>query len=131
MRQWLDERFGESARPVVIDNGSGLSRDGRVTADFLARLLQTAWSGPLMPELLASLPLSGLDGTLRRSRAPLAMAHLKTGSLRDVQAIAGIVQGESGRRYVLVAIVNHPNAAASAPALDALVKWVSGDGARP
>ncbi|MDB5818528.1 MAG: peptidase [Rhizobacter sp.] len=131
MRQWLTERFGDVANPVVIDNGSGLSRDSRVTADFLARLLQTAWNGPLMPELLASLPLSGLDGTLRRSRAPLAMAHLKTGSLRDVQAIAGVVQGESGRRYVLVAIVNHPNAGASAPALDALVKWVSGDGARP
>ncbi len=37
--------------------------------------------------------------------------------------IAGVVLANTGRRYVLVAIVNHPNANAARPALDALVKW--------
>jgi D-alanyl-D-alanine carboxypeptidase/D-alanyl-D-alanine-endopeptidase (penicillin-binding protein 4) len=84
-----------------------------------------------MPELMASLPVTGMDGTLRRSRAPAGRAHLKTGSLRDVAGIAGYVLGDSGRRYVLVAIVNHPNANAARPALDALVQWTLRDNAPP
>ena len=53
------------------------------------------------------------------------MAHLKTGSLRDVAGVAGYVHGASGRRYVLVAIANHPNAAAARPAFEALVEWAA------
>ena len=129
LRSWATERFGAAATTgLVIDNGSGLSRDGRVSARLLARLLLTAWSSPVMPELMSSLPVSGLDGTLKRVRATLGRAHLKTGSLRDVAGIAGYVLGNSGRRYVVVAIANHPNANAVRPALDALLQWVASDG---
>ena len=93
-------------------------------------MLQSAWSSPVMPELMASLPVTGLDGTLRRAQSTAGMAHLKTGSLRDVTGVAGYVLGASGKRYVLVAIVNHPNANAAKPALDALVQWVVNDEAR-
>jgi len=104
---------------------SGLSRDARISADALALLLQRAWASPVMPEFMASLPISGSDGTLRRSTALSAAgrAHLKTGSLRDVVAVAGYLLAPDGRRYVLVAIINHPRAAAARPALDALVEW--------
>ena len=84
----LRERLGESLDGVVLDNGSGLSRQTRVSAALLGRVLQRAWSSAVMPELMASLPVTGLDGTLRRSRgnaATTGRAHLKTGSLRDVQ----------------------------------------------
>jgi D-alanyl-D-alanine carboxypeptidase/D-alanyl-D-alanine-endopeptidase (penicillin-binding protein 4) len=84
-----------------------------------------------MPELLSSLPVSGVDGTLKRSRATLGRAHLKTGSLRDVAGIAGQVLANSGRRYVVVMIANHPNANAARPAFDALVQWAAGDAALP
>ena len=130
LRGWLAERLGEapeSLQGVVIDNGSGLSRETRVTARLLARVLQAAWSSPVMPELMASLPVNGLDGTLRRAHSSAGMAHLKTGSLRDVAGVAGYVLGASGKRYVLVAIVNHPNANAAKPALDALVQWTIND----
>jgi serine-type D-Ala-D-Ala carboxypeptidase/endopeptidase (penicillin-binding protein 4) len=130
LKLWLRERLGESLDGVVIDNGSGLSRETRVSAALLTRVLQRAWSSAVMPELMASLPVTGLDGTLRRTRANAATtgrAHLKTGSLRDVQALAGYVLGASGKRYVLVAIVNHPNAGAARPALDALVQWTIND----
>ena len=63
-----------------------------------------------MPELMSSLPVAGIDGTLRRSKGVPGRAHLKTGSLRDVVGVAGYVLADSGRRYVVVAIVNHPNA---------------------
>jgi D-alanyl-D-alanine carboxypeptidase/D-alanyl-D-alanine-endopeptidase (penicillin-binding protein 4) len=88
---------------------------------------RVAWDSPVMSELMSSLPITGLDGTLRRSRASPGRGHLKTGSLRDVTAVAGYVLSNSGRRYVLVAVINHPQAAAARPALDALVQWTMRD----
>ena len=127
IRQWWTDRLGPQDMPLV-DNGSGLSRESRVTAQAMARMLQHAWASPVMPELMSSLPISGVDGTLRRNRSrSTGAAHLKTGSLRDVTAIAGYVLGASGKRYVLVAIANHPNAGAARPALDALVEWTTRD----
>ena len=126
VRAWWRERIGGEA--PVIDNGSGLSRDERITAQQLAKLLQLAWASPLMPELVSSLPVAGTDGTLKRLRGRSAgLAHLKTGSLRDVAAVAGFVHAASGRRYVVVVIANHPNAAAARPAIDALVDWAARD----
>jgi D-alanyl-D-alanine carboxypeptidase/D-alanyl-D-alanine-endopeptidase (penicillin-binding protein 4) len=124
---WLAERTGALDDAVVVDNGSGLSRLSRLPARRLARLLQQAADGPHFGELLASLPISGQDGTLRRSRAPEGRAQLKTGSLRDVAALAGYVLSDTGRRYVFVAMVNHPQAGAARPALDALVQWAVHD----
>ena len=112
----------------TFGNGSGLSRDERITAQQLGSLLQLAWRSPLMPELLSSLPLAGVDGTMRRARGDgVGLAHLKTGSLRDVAGVAGFVHAASGRRYVLVAIANHPQAAAIRPAIEALVDWTARD----
>lgn len=119
---WWRERIG--GEPPAIQNGSGLARDERITAAQLARLLQAAWASPLMPEFVSSLPLAGIDGTLRRSTAP-GSAHLKTGSLRDVHGVAGYVEGAGGKRWVLVAIANHPNAGAVQDAIDALVTWTA------
>jgi D-alanyl-D-alanine carboxypeptidase/D-alanyl-D-alanine-endopeptidase (penicillin-binding protein 4) len=123
--RWWSSRWGVAEQPVV-DNGAGLSREARISAHALGRMLQNAWLSPVMPEFVASLPIAGVDGTLRRSKAQ-ASAHLKTGSLRDGNALAGYVDGASGKRYVLVALVNHANAGAARPALDALVDWVARD----
>ncbi len=123
VRRWWQDRIGGADLPVM-DNGSGLSRNERISAQALARLLQTAYLSPQMPELMSSLPITGVDGTLRRNRSRAAgNAHLKTGSLRDVAAFAGYVHAASGRRYVLVGIINHANANAARPALDALLDW--------
>ena len=127
LRGWLTEKLGELPPGLVIDNGSGLSRETRITAQTLARLLTLAFDSPVMPEFVASLPIAGIDGTMRRSRATAGRAHLKTGSLRDVAAVAGYVISDSGRRYVLVAMLQHPNANAARPALDALLQWVMRD----
>ena len=127
MKQWMAQRLGRGSEAAVIDNGSGLSRETRVTARLLGRLLQVAWASPVMPELMASLPVTGLDGTLRNARMSVGRAHLKTGSLRDVSGLAGYVLSKSGRRYVVAAVLNHENALQARPALDALVLWVAGD----
>ena len=128
LRRWWQERFADVEAPQ-LDNGSGLSRSARISALALGRMLQTAYRSPLMPELLASLPIAGVDGTMRRNRSrAVGSAHIKTGSLRDVMAMAGYVHAQSGRRYVLVAITNHPNADASRAAFDALLEWAIKDG---
>ncbi len=125
--QWWRDRFG-ALTPPLLDNGSGLSRGERVTAEALTRMLQAAWGSPVMSELMSSLPITGVDGTLRRARTQSGVvAHLKTGSLRDVAGVAGYVLGASGRRYVLVAIANHPNANGVRPAIEALIDWTARD----
>ena len=131
LRSWWRDRIAEQDLPV-LDNGSGLSRLERVSPQALARMLQTAYVSGAMPELMASLPITGVDGTLRRSKSRVSQgwAHLKTGTLRDATALAGYVHTPSGRRLVVVAIVNHPNAPAARPALEALVDWAVKEGSR-
>lgn len=125
--RWLAERTGALGDEVIIDNGSGLSRLSRISAQRLAQVLLLAWDGPLMSELMSSLPISGVDGTLRRARVSTGRAHLKTGSLRDVVALGGYVLSNSGRRYVFVALVNHELAQGARPAMEALLQWTVRD----
>jgi len=125
---WWQQALPGSALPA-LGNGSGLNRAERITAHSLGELLQRMAAGPRAAELLASLPVAGVDATMRRRAASVAgQAWLKTGSLRDVAAIAGYAQGSGGQRYAVVGMVNHPNASAGRAALDALVQWtVQGD----
>ncbi len=112
----------------VLDNGSGLSRQGRLTAHGLAQMLDVAWRSPMMPEFVSSLAISGMDGTVRkrlRSDDTRGQAHLKTGTLRESRALAGYVRGVSGKRYILVSLVNHANAGAVRAFDDALVRWLA------
>ncbi len=127
VREWLASR--SLAMPeLVIENGSGLSRIERLSAAGLARLLRDAFASPLMPELVASLPLVGVDGTMRKRNGATNSAHIKTGLLAEVRAIAGYVHAASGRRYVVVAIINHANARDGQGAHDALLQWVYANG---
>ena len=106
---WLQEH-GLGSCTMALENGAGLSRDTRVSAVGMGAMLRFAWGQPYMPEYLASMSLSGLDGTLRRRFTDselTGMAHLKTGSLDHVAAIAGYLQARSGRRFAVVALHNH------------------------
>ena len=127
VQRWWQERITQD-EPLNMDNGSGLSRTERISAQALGRLLQSAYRSPLMPELISSLPISGIDGTMKRSKSnSQGSAHLKTGSINGVTAIAGFVHATNGKHYVLVALVNHPNAPAARAAFDALVDWTAQD----
>ena len=113
---------------LVLDNGSGLSRSERISADGLSRLLLAAWKSPVMPELMSSFPLAGTDGTLRKrlgNSAATGRAHLKTGYLEGVRALAGYVMDASNKRWAVVFLINDPNARSGKPAMDALLDWVA------
>ena len=123
IRSWL----GRKALPMpelVIENGAGLSRAERISADSLARLLAAAWASPVMPEFIASLPLAGVDGTMKKranGSGVAGQAHVKSGYLDGVRALAGYVLDRRGKRVIVVFLANHPNAAATRAAQDALL----------
>ena len=126
VRHWLTQK-GIAAPELVIENGAGLSRIERISATTLAQLLDAAWRSPTMPEFMSSMSLIGVDGTFRRrmrGEAVSGYAHIKSGMLNDVRALAGYVLGSDGRRYSVVMMVNHTNAALTQDAQDTLIQWV-------
>jgi serine-type D-Ala-D-Ala carboxypeptidase/endopeptidase (penicillin-binding protein 4) len=129
VQHWWRQKIGLRAKPPILDNGSGLSRTERISTQALGELLRLAAKHASAEVFLKSLSVAGVDGTaanmVKRGIAVNAIgnAQLKTGTLRDVVAVAGYAVGKSGQRYSVVGIVNHPNAGAARPALDALVEW--------
>ncbi len=127
LQAWL-ARQGMAFDELVIENGSGLSRRERISASHLAQVLRHAASSAVADTMRESLPLVGVDGTMKKRLVgdPVAgHAWIKTGSLNDVRAIAGYVDAASGRRYAIAMIVNDERAEAAAPAaLDAFIRWV-------
>jgi D-alanyl-D-alanine carboxypeptidase/D-alanyl-D-alanine-endopeptidase (penicillin-binding protein 4) len=135
VRRWLASRRLDFPE-LVLDNGSGLSRRERISARSMARLLDAADASKARIEYVSSLAVSATDGTVRKrfqDEAIADQAFLKTGSLEGVRALAGYVLGPTGRRFVVVCFVNHPNAAGALRALDLLVErvYAIAAGARP
>ena len=127
VRDWF-ARHEIATDGMVLDNGSGLSRNERVTPRQMAMMLRTVWQKHYAPELIASMPLVGVDGTMRnrlKQGAASARARIKTGTLRNVTAIAGYVQDAEQRWWVVVAMINHAQADTGKPALDAMIEWVA------
>jgi serine-type D-Ala-D-Ala carboxypeptidase/endopeptidase (penicillin-binding protein 4) len=127
MQTWL-ARNRLDFREVVLENGAGLSRKERISAAHMAQLLQHAFDDPLSAELQASLPILGVDGSVKRrlKDSPAAShAHLKTGTLEGVKTIAGYVRSKSGKEWIVVFFINHPYAKAGQDSQDALIEWVA------
>lgn len=119
---------GVPTEGVVIENGSGLSRNERVSARQFGQLLQAIWRDPYMPEMLSSLPVLGEDGTLARRfrRSELqGRSRLKTGTLSDVSAIAGYMLTRSGKRMIIVMQQNGKKSSGFGHSLqNMLLEWV-------
>ena len=128
VQAWLARR-GLEFPELVLDNGSGLSREERISARHLGEVLRVGYASPYMPELLSSLPIATMDGTLKRRFAgsPLeGRVHLKTGSLNGVRTLAGYLLDRRGRRVAVVALHNHAqlNTFAGEQVQDALLEWL-------
>ncbi len=128
MQAWF-ARNGIATEGLVFENGSGLSRLERITAQQMASLLQLGARSNWYAEFASSLPIVAIDGAMRkrlRDSPAAARARIKTGSLRDVAAIAGYVRDVKNQDWVVVAMINDADARKGRPALDALVHWVAG-----
>ena len=125
---WLDTLPLE-APGLYVDNGAGLSRKVRISAKTLTDLLMVAWQQPLMPEFASTLPLSAINGTLRkrfREHELHGKLHMKTGSLKHTEAIAGYLHSRNGR--VLAVAILHNSKRLSTHSgrriQDALLEWL-------
>jgi D-alanyl-D-alanine carboxypeptidase/D-alanyl-D-alanine-endopeptidase (penicillin-binding protein 4) len=126
VRDWLANRQ-ISLPALVLENGSGLSRRERISAGGLGALLQSMWQSPRMPDLVASLPIAGEDGTAKRrfgNQSVTGHAYLKTGSLNDVMATGGFVQDATGQWQVAIFIINDPRAELGEAATIAAVRYI-------
>ncbi|CAK0758280.1 serine-type D-Ala-D-Ala carboxypeptidase/endopeptidase (penicillin-binding protein 4) [Gammaproteobacteria bacterium] len=130
IRAWLKEQQ-IPAPECRIENGAGLFRSDRLSAQTLAQLLKMAWQKPWRAVLVDSLPVVGQDGTLKRrlkNQGIAGQAQLKTGTLADVKAIAGYARSASGRQYLLVFLIQDPEARQGRTAQDALLRWLYDNG---
>lgn len=126
--QWMASQ-GIPTEGFLIDNGSGLSRTARISTDQLTGVLLAAGKKPWSPEFMSSLPIAGVDGTMKRRGLEEGGAHIKTGYIRGVRSVAGYVRSASGTLYAVSAIVNDPNALGAKPVLDAVLNYAASDGA--
>jgi len=130
VNEWLSG-LGMSFPELVLDNGAGLSRTTRISAEHMGALLLHAARSDYAPEFIASMPIAGLDGTLRRRLDDdriAGRAHLKTGLLYGVRSIAGYVSRADGHPIVVVVFINHPRAHtyAGAAIIDGILKDIAG-----
>ena len=113
---------------IRLENGSGLSRTAKISARQMGQLLETAFRDPLMPEFMASMSLSGVDGTLVnrfRKSDMRGRSHMKTGTLDFVTSIAGYMLNRQGKRLAIVIQHNgkRTGAGRGAKIQDALLRW--------
>ncbi|MCJ8167839.1 D-alanyl-D-alanine carboxypeptidase/D-alanyl-D-alanine-endopeptidase [Pseudomonas sp. A3.4] len=130
IQQWLRNKQ-ISPNALVMENGSGLSRIERISARQMANMLQAAWQSPYAAEFIASLPLAGMDGTMRRRLRGTAVegqAHMKTGSLNNVRALAGFTRDAKHHTWAVVAIINHPRPWGASQILDQVLEEVHRQG---
>lgn len=85
---------------VVIEDGSGLSRDNRIAADHLCRVLVAMWNSPRKDAFVGSLAVAGRDGTLeKRLKGPDTAGRIlgKTGTIAGASALSGYARAGEDR----------------------------------
>ena len=107
---FLDEIMDEPPVHRFVD-GSGLSRYNLLNAELLTKLLVHIYHNfELMPEFLASLPIAGVDGTLKnRMQGMYAEKTLraKTGTLSGVSALAGYTVTADDEVFAFGILISH------------------------
>lgn len=120
---WLESK-GIKAAGMVIDNGAGLTRHGRITARQGAQILQHAWNSPFSADLMASMPLIAMDGTMARRLRNTGLdglGRIKTGYLENVRSIAGYTRDETNTTWAIVGMVNNDPAWNGQAVLDRVI----------
>ena len=102
--------FGIDPDKIEVADGSGLSKQNRVTAKAIADLLMKIRNDPKYVSVYEGLPIGGVSGTLQKrflTTAPQAVGLVrgKTGTLSGTVSLAGYVDSED-RQYIFVAIAD-------------------------
>jgi len=124
--------YGLEADQFTIADGSGLSRNNRLSAAAAATLLERLATRPDAPMLIDSLPIAAVDGTLAKRLTHLrGRVRAKTGTLDGVVALAGYITDEQGRPIIAMAVLCNQVRGGNwraRPIIDALVTdWADGE----
>jgi PBP4 family serine-type D-alanyl-D-alanine carboxypeptidase len=115
LREFLQSAGLEMGAVHIVD-GSGLSRINGVSPENFVRLLEYMHRSPHSEAFRESLPVYGVDGTLRnrlRGTPVQGNGYAKTGSLNRVSSLSGYLRTKSGRWLAFSIIMNAYNAAGS------------------
>ncbi|WP_227671590.1 D-alanyl-D-alanine carboxypeptidase/D-alanyl-D-alanine-endopeptidase [Psychrobacter sp. 72-O-c] len=132
INQWWQTNL--TTPPPHLTNGSGLCRDCTVTAANLSELLTYAYNHPSFGAYVDSLGVAGVTGTIAAhserlpDSAAIGRAWIKTGTLKNVTAMAGYVKGRSGQDYTVVGLIDTNQALnpyTARPVLDAMLNWTA------
>jgi D-alanyl-D-alanine carboxypeptidase/D-alanyl-D-alanine-endopeptidase (penicillin-binding protein 4) len=119
--------LGVPREGIEIYDGSGLSRDNRITPDALLAVLRAAATGgPALRTVIEALPVAGFTGSLtdRFDGAfpeTRGLVRAKTGTLTAVSSLAGVVVDQQGHQMVFVLMadrISKPLETAAENALD-------------
>jgi D-alanyl-D-alanine carboxypeptidase/D-alanyl-D-alanine-endopeptidase (penicillin-binding protein 4) len=105
--------IGIKAGSYVFHDGSGLSRRNLVSPEAVVKLLSYMRTRPQWEEWLATLPVSGVDGSIAErlnGKRTQGRVHAKTGSLDHVSALSGYVEARKGRLLTFSIFVNNAEA---------------------
>ncbi|MBK6917374.1 MAG: D-alanyl-D-alanine carboxypeptidase/D-alanyl-D-alanine-endopeptidase [Deltaproteobacteria bacterium] len=99
--------LGRDPEEIVVENGSGLSRAGRLTSAGLVDLITVASHGAQSGRaLIDALPVAGEPGTMRtRLRLSGKRVRAKTGTLDDVSGLSGVITAEDGTPVIAFSIL--------------------------
>ena len=94
----------------MLENGSGLSRQNRLSAQHIVTLLAHMYENfEVRSEYLASLAIAGVDGTLRRRLQDTQAERrlrAKTGALREVSCLSGYAASKDNEVFAFSILVN-------------------------
>jgi D-alanyl-D-alanine carboxypeptidase/D-alanyl-D-alanine-endopeptidase (penicillin-binding protein 4) len=108
MREGLQDLVGALPPGVALIDGSGLSKDNRVTPELLARALHGVRTRPLGWTLFQALPVAGETGSLEHRFAGSELrgrVHAKTGWIRGASSLSGYVEAADGEQYVFSILI--------------------------
>ncbi len=102
--------LGVPQTALVMKDGSGLSRYNYVTPQALVNLLSKIYREDSTGVFYNSLPIAGVDGTLKsrmKGTAAENNVHAKTGSIENVRTLSGYVRTKDGEMLVFSFLSNN------------------------
>lgn len=118
------KKIGIRDGDVLLEEGSGLSRGTLVTPNSIIALLRHMRGHEHFETFRDSLPVAGVDGTLRnrmRNTAAAGNARAKTGTIRHVNTLSGYLTNKAGENLVFSLLLNNYDGDAARAALDKIV----------
>lgn len=92
-----------------LNDGSGLSRNNRISTAHFCDLLDYMTTSPMANEFFASLPVAGINGTISdlcKGKSGDGRVYAKSGTMTGIKSYAGYVLTASGKKIAFAFVVN-------------------------